>query len=58
MILVPIVNEKYELEKTIELLRKEMIHIGLQDGFTSEGTVILSQKLDFYIAKYQTLKNR
>lgn len=56
MILLSIMNKKSELEEIIELLRKEMIHLGIQDGFTSERVVMLSQKLDSYIAKYQILK--
>lgn len=46
-----------DLLKTINSLKKEMIHIGLKEGLTSEKTVALSQKLDEYIVKYQVISN-
>jgi hypothetical protein len=46
----------YELQNKIETLRKEMINIGLSNGFGSPKTITISQKLDRYIAKYQAGK--
>jgi hypothetical protein len=54
----PTDEKEYDLLKQIEFLRKEMISVGIQEGLTSEKTLIISQKLDIIIAKYQALKNQ
>jgi hypothetical protein len=46
----------YELQNKIEKLRKEMIILGLRNGFGCPQTINISQKLDNYIAKYQATK--
>lgn len=52
-------NEKGDnLIKRIEFLRKEMIRVDIQEGLTSEKTLIISRKLDIFIAKYQAQKNQ
>ena len=45
------------VDRTIESLREELINSGMQVGFTHEKTLELSQKLDFFIARYQASKN-
>ncbi len=55
MVLIPITSERTELMHTIRSLREEMIRIGIQEGLTSEKTIKISQKLDFYISKYQSI---
>lgn len=55
MVLIPIMAKRTELMYTIRSLREEMIRIGIQEGLTSEKTIKLSQKLDFYISKYQAI---
>lgn len=57
MLLMTITEEKINLINTIESLREEMILIGIQEGFASEKTIQISQKLDGYIVKYQTLNH-
>lgn len=47
-----------QLEDKIELLRKEMMMLGLKEGISSEKTIFISQKLDHYITMYQTQKTR
>jgi hypothetical protein len=51
-------DERSNLENKIESLRNEMILIGIQEGLTSEKTIMISQKLDIYIAKFQKINNR
>jgi hypothetical protein len=51
-------EKESNLAKTIEFLRDEMIHIGIQEGLTNEKTIRISQKLDTLIAKYQSMKNQ
>jgi hypothetical protein len=51
----PIINERCKLKMTIESLRKEMIRIGIQEGLTSERTIKISQEIDYYILKYQSI---
>ena len=53
MIIKPIIDEKCKLKMIIESLRKEMIRIGIQEGLTNERTLKISQKLDYFILKYQ-----
>ncbi|MGJ7921498.1 aspartyl-phosphate phosphatase Spo0E family protein [Neobacillus sp. LXY-4] len=43
-----------ELLGIIESLRKEMIKVGLKEGLSSEKTIEISQRLDRYIAHYQS----
>jgi hypothetical protein len=50
-------DERSYLENKIESLRKEMIRIGIQEGLICERTIIISQKLDTYIARYQKMYN-
>ncbi|WP_256233865.1 aspartyl-phosphate phosphatase Spo0E family protein [Bacillus sp. EB600] len=57
MIFMPMIDEKFKLEKLIESLREEMIRIGIKEGLNSEKTIEISQKLDRYISKYQFLRN-
>ncbi|MCQ6277670.1 aspartyl-phosphate phosphatase Spo0E family protein [Bacillus sp. EB600] len=54
---MPMIDEKFKLEKLIESLREEMIRIGIKEGLNSEKTIEISQKLDRYISKYQFLRN-
>lgn len=49
-------SKEWRLKKKIECFRKEMIQIGIKEGLTSEKVVGISQQLDMYIAKYQSLK--
>lgn len=56
MVLLTKIKTKSDLIEVINILRKEMIHIGTHEGLTSEKTIKISQKLDIYIAKYQALK--
>jgi hypothetical protein len=42
----------FELKNKIEILREEMVMIGLNEGLSSEKTIKVSQKLDHYIAIY------
>lgn len=50
-----IIDEKYKLKMIIESLRKEMICIGIQEGLASERTIKISQEIDYYILKYQSI---
>ena len=49
----PTVEKDYNLIKTIKMLQKEMIRVGIKEGLTSEKTLNISRKLDTYILKYQ-----
>jgi hypothetical protein len=49
------VDEILKLIKTIESLRKEMILTGIQEGFSSERTIAISQELDIHITRYQMI---
>lgn len=40
----------------IENVRKEMINIGLNEGFRSEKTLKLSENLDDLVLQYQKIK--
>jgi hypothetical protein len=55
MIKSAIMVEKDQLKLDIELLRYEMIQLGIKEGLTSEQTIQASKKLDQYIAKYLAL---
>ncbi|MGZ4159622.1 MAG: Spo0E family sporulation regulatory protein-aspartic acid phosphatase [Neobacillus sp.] len=48
---------KKELLEVIKSLRITLIQIGIELGLSNEKTIEISQRLDTYIAKYQTLKN-
>jgi hypothetical protein len=50
-------ENRLEILTIINLLKNEMIHVGLQEGLTSKKTVALSQKLDEYITRYQVMTN-
>lgn len=52
MIISNLVQNRNELENQIELLRNEMVLVGLQEGLSSEHTILISQKLDRYIALF------
>ncbi len=47
------VESPEELRNRIELLRKELIQVGQQDGLNSMKAISLSQELDEYIVKCQ-----
>ncbi|MCM3691327.1 aspartyl-phosphate phosphatase Spo0E family protein [Neobacillus niacini] len=42
----------FEIKNKIEILREEMVRIGLNEGLCSAKTIKVSQKLDYYIAIY------
>jgi len=48
-------REVHNLLVHIQNLRKELIEIGLQEGFQSTNTIQISQKLDNYIVSYQKM---
>lgn len=50
-------SKKENIKATIELHRKELIETGLKHGFNSSETLMVSQKLDNLIIKYQKCKN-
>lgn len=50
-------NDHTSLKVYIECLRKELIRVGIQEGLSNEKTIKLSQKLDLFIAKYQSMNN-
>ncbi|MEH7014237.1 aspartyl-phosphate phosphatase Spo0E family protein [Neobacillus niacini] len=56
--MTPIKLCPYELKDQIEILTEEMETIGLSEGLCSEQTIMISQKLDNYIAIYLSLKNQ
>ena len=56
MLTTPTCNEKNTLLIEIESLQKELIQIGMKEGFTSENTIAISQKLDQYIVDFQKIK--
>lgn len=56
MVLLTKIKCKSDLMETIDVLRKEMIHIGTHEGLSSENTIKVSQKLDIFIAKYQDME--
>jgi len=49
-------NRLRELENRIEKLRKKMVHTASEQGFTSNESIHLSQKLDDLISEYLNLK--
>jgi hypothetical protein len=55
MLLIPNVDEKKEILRNIDYLRDEMIRIGIEEGLLSKNTIYISQILDVYIVKYQSL---
>lgn len=52
------INNPYSIRCQIEMIRTELAAAVNQEGFTSEQTIKLSQKLDAYITMYQIYKNR
>lgn len=55
MLLIPDVDYKKEILKNIDYLRDEMIRIGLEEGLSSKNTIYISQILDGYLVKYQSM---
>jgi len=55
ILLIPDVIKKKELLRNIDYLRDEMIRIGLEEGLSSKNTIYISQILDVYLVKYQSL---
>jgi hypothetical protein len=55
MLLMPNI-EKKDLLRNIDYLREEMIKFGIEEGFLSKNTIFISQILDEYIVKYQSLR--
>ncbi|WP_391557047.1 Spo0E family sporulation regulatory protein-aspartic acid phosphatase [Robertmurraya sp.] len=53
-------NDEVYLYIKIELIRGELIYTGMQEGFGSQNTIRISQRLDSYLTIYQRLfsKNR
>jgi hypothetical protein len=53
-------NDEVYLYIKIELIRGELISTGMQEGFGSQNTIRISQRLDSYLTIYQRLfsKNR
>ncbi|HWJ78589.1 MAG TPA: aspartyl-phosphate phosphatase Spo0E family protein [Niallia sp.] len=52
-------NSIYKLDNLlnqINILRKELITIASKEGFNSDKTILISQKLDDYIYQYQYYK--
>ena len=47
-----------ELLDYIEYLRKNLIHVGLKNGFNHEKTIGASQKLDHFILEYQKITSQ
>jgi hypothetical protein len=50
--MMPIKLCPYELSDQIEILREQMVMLGLNEGLCSQKTIEASQKLDQYIAIY------
>ncbi len=55
MLNIEMAVEKLKLELDIEMLRQELICTGMTEGLTNKRTIEISQKLDQYILKYQSL---
>ena len=55
--MTPIKLCPYELSDQIEILREEMVIIGLSEGLCSAETIKISRELDHYIAIYISIKN-
>ncbi|MFP7298019.1 aspartyl-phosphate phosphatase Spo0E family protein [Neobacillus niacini] len=47
----------FEIKNQIEILREEMVMIGLSEGLDSEQTIKVSQELDRYIAIYISMNH-
>ncbi|CRK84687.1 aspartyl-phosphate phosphatase Spo0E family protein [Neobacillus massiliamazoniensis] len=52
-----ITDTKNNLLIVIKALRNEMILTGMKEGLTSEKTLAISQKLDKYISRYQSIQS-
>ncbi|MCM3588900.1 aspartyl-phosphate phosphatase Spo0E family protein [Mesobacillus maritimus] len=52
---VQFVLEPRELLNYIELLRKQLINMGLTHGFQDHRTIQASQELDYFIYEYQRI---
>ncbi|MEH7299929.1 MULTISPECIES: aspartyl-phosphate phosphatase Spo0E family protein [Neobacillus] len=57
MLPIPTLDIKIPLLLEIKSLQKEMIEIGYKEGFASQKTLEISQKLDQYILTYQKMKH-
>lgn len=53
-----LIYTKSNLLIVIKALRNEMIHTGMKEGLTSEKTLAISQKLDTYISRYQSIQSK
>ncbi|CRK84665.1 Spo0E like sporulation regulatory protein [Neobacillus massiliamazoniensis] len=42
----------------IKVLRNEMILTGMKEGLKSEKTLAISQKLDIFISRYQSIQSK
>lgn len=51
-------TNRYLLMVIIKALRNEMILTGMKEGLTSEKTLAISQKLDTYITRYQSIQSK
>ncbi|KAA9029920.1 aspartyl-phosphate phosphatase Spo0E family protein [Niallia endozanthoxylica] len=49
-------DEKKDLINAIDSIREKMIQTGMQEGLASVKTLTLSQTLDEYITKYQSIQ--
>lgn len=48
-----------QLLAKIEQLRKEMIQVAMENGFTDKDSIAISQELDILLTRYQTkIKNK
>jgi hypothetical protein len=56
MLLMPSI-EKKDMLRNIDYLREAMIRFGLEEGLSSKNTIMISQILDVYIVKYQSIQH-
>lgn len=56
MSLSTITEQTQDLISIIENLREEMIRTSMREGLSSDNTLRLSQTLDEYLVKYQTIE--
>ncbi|MEH7106506.1 aspartyl-phosphate phosphatase Spo0E family protein [Bacillus sp. JJ1764] len=55
MLKIRLIHQKRKLKNHMELLRNEMMRLGLKEGLSNKRTVQVSKKLDQAILKYQSL---
>jgi hypothetical protein len=53
-----IIDTNSNLLMIIKVLRNEMILTGMKEGLTSEKTLAISQKLDIFISRYQSIQSK